>query len=478
MATYTYGDKNGLLEAMRYGNDPDSDPSIDYEYDRLGRLDTKEYDSGHLLSYSYSGDGQLARIKESLSGSANFLYFSLDRLGRLETIRRQNGTATVLHASTTYNANNQITGQSWKVGRGTDAKTYTESYTYNSADGLLTGVTTATNEVLSLNRDGLRRLSSITGGMYTKRYTYRNESETRTTNQLETLSYPDLATPLTYRYTYNSVGDISTIADPIAGNREYAYDSQGQMLRETINGTAYTYTYDKVGNILTANNHSGSHTYVYNHGSWRDQLTKYDGVEILYDAIGNPTSYYNGRNFTFTWQNGRELKRAVSDDHTTTYEYDHINGTRLSKTVDDVKYEYYYSGDQLLRMTIGSGKIVDFFYDQSGQPYAMKYNNKVYYYILNAQGDVVKLISQTGESYGIYNYDAWGNLLYVTDNDVMAVNPLRYRGYVYDTETGLYYVSSRYYDPEVGRFINADAAIGQIGNVQGTNMFAYCLTTQ
>lgn len=73
--------------------------------------------------------------------------------------------------------------------------------------------------------------------------------------------------------------------------------------------------------------------------------------------------------------------------------------------------------------------------------------------------------------------DAWGNVLSISGiyaNTLGQDNPIRYRGYYYDFETGFYYVSSRYYDPEIGRFINADAAIGQIGNVQGANMFAYC----
>ena len=77
----------------------------------------------------------------------------------------------------------------------------------------------------------------------------------------------------------------------------------------------------------------------------------------------------------------------------------------------------------------------------------------------------------------LYIYDAWGNILSITGSmagTLGQVNPFRYRGYYYDTETGLYYLNSRYYDAEVGRFINADGIIGANGGIVGYNMFAYC----
>ena len=98
---------------------------------------------------------------------------------------------------------------------------------------------------------------------------------------------------------------------------------------------------------------------------------------------------------------------------------------------------------------------------------------KVYYYLTNLQGDVMSVESSDGISVASYCYDAWGKIL-SSSGDLAELNPLRYRGYVYDQETGFYYVESRYYDPAIGRFINADAAIGQIGVVQSSNMFAYC----
>ena len=108
-----------------------------------------------------------------------------------------------------------------------------------------------------------------------------------------------------------------------------------------------------------------------------------------------------------------------------------------------------------------------------------------YYFVCNWRGDVIRIYDGAGAVVANYNYDAWGNVISVTDANGAAitdsthianVNPLRYRGYYFDSETGFYYVSSRYYDPEVGRWINADDAIAGVGgNIRGYNLFAYCM---
>ena len=104
--------------------------------------------------------------------------------------------------------------------------------------------------------------------------------------------------------------------------------------------------------------------------------------------------------------------------------------------------------------------VLDFIYDESGKPFAMidqlSAQPKTYYYVLNLQGDVVKLIDQDGAEAAAYTYDAWGNIL-SQSGSMAEKNPLRYRGYYYDSETGFYYLQSRYYDPATRRFINADS---------------------
>jgi len=104
----------------------------------------------------------------------------------------------------------------------------------------------------------------------------------------------------------------------------------------------------------------------------------------------------------------------------------------------------------------------------------MKQNGAVYYYITNLQGDVVRLVNSAGNTAAWYKYDPYGNATTASGSHA-TINPLRYRGYYYDTETGLYYCQSRYYDPAIGRWINADSFVSTGQGVVGHNLFAYCL---
>ena len=272
-----------------------------------------------------------------------------------------------------------------------------------------------------------------------------------------------------YGYTYDSMGNIATFSAPGKGTVTYTYDNQGQLLK-AAGDTTYTYTYDGAGNILTASDGTATHSYTYGDASWKDLLTAFDGQAITYDAIGNPTSYFNGTRWNFTWVNGRTLATASDGTNSLSFAYD-AGGLRTSKTVGSTTYRYYYAGGKLMRMTWG-GNTIDFFYDANGAPYAMKHNGTVYYYVTNLQGDVMRVVNASGTVVASYDYDPYGKVLSATGT-LANVNPLRYRAYVYDQETGLYYVSGRYYDPEIGRWINADALVDQ-SSVLGYNLFAYC----
>ncbi|MBQ8830566.1 MAG: RHS repeat-associated core domain-containing protein [Oscillospiraceae bacterium] len=178
--------------------------------------------------------------------------------------------------------------------------------------------------------------------------------------------------------------------------------------------------------------------------------------------------------WTYTWEHGRQLATTTDGTTSVSYEYN-SDGMRLSKTVGSTKTEYYYVGSQLVEMTQGSNKL-HFTYDATGAS-AVTYNGTNYYYVKNAQGDIIGIVNTSGTVVVSYTYDAWGNVLSVTGSmasTLGALNPLRYRGYVYDTETGLYYLQSRYYDPSIGRFICADAFLSTGQGSFGSNMYAYC----
>ena len=136
-------------------------------------------------------------------------------------------------------------------------------------------------------------------------------------------------------------------------------------------------------------------------------------------------------------------------------------------------YDFTTLSGLVTRQT-GGGKTIDFVYDENNQPLAMKYNNTLYYYVLNAQGDVVRIVNSSRSVVASYTYDPWGKII-SSSGTLADINPLRYRGYYYDSETGFYYLQSRYYDPEIGRFINADSyASTDATGLLSTNMFAYC----
>ena len=157
------------------------------------------------------------------------------------------------------------------------------------------------------------------------------------------------------------------------------------------------------------------------------------------------------------------------------------NGSQqvLVSTVTE-EHSYIYASGMLLRETITSGsttKTLDFRYDNVGYPYALIYNNgsttATYYYITNLQGDVMYLVDGNGIQVAAYTYDPYGKILSAYGS-MAEINPLRYRGYYYDSETGFYYLQSRYYDPNTCRFINADSYASTGQSYLGYNMFAYC----
>ena len=171
---------------------------------------------------------------------------------------------------------------------------------------------------------------------------------------------------------------------------------------------------------------------------------------------------------------------APAEDETVSPQGMHVTGTQT------VTHEYLTLNGKVARETIRTNNtltaVLDFVYDESGKPFALKYSTngtsfQTYYYVLNLQGDVVKLIHYIPgfeyESVATYEYDAWGNIV-SSSGRLAEINPLRYRGYYYDNETGFYYLQSRYYDPANRRFISADVYASTGQGFLGTNMFAYC----
>ena len=472
----------------------------------------KSYNSGSYVAYTYNAEGSLARLSYGDStgelASYRFEYDSLGRLIRSAELDADGGT--VQRTEHIYDGYNRLSRQSWTLG----GKTYSESYVYDdpsdtnkNGDGALTRMTTATGATIDYQYDTLRRLtrSEVTlNGLtvYTTAYAFRDLDASRTTTQVQYRNVRNANGEVLEgkKYTYDALGNITRISQstghfyPLVA---YEYDAQNQLTKETYyngNGTStgnitrtISYTYDTAGNILsetrTEDGETTTKTYGYGDSEWVDLLTEVDGQAITYDASGNPTSYF-GR--TMTWTNGRQLKTSTTHAFgavlKSTYTYD-ADGIRKTKTIPinqrglTCTYTFVTQNGKVVRQSWRTESI-DFFYDESGRPFAMTYQRandapQTYYYVLNLQGDVVKLIDENGAEVASYEYDAWGNVL-SQSGSMASTNPLRYRGYYHDSETGFYYLQSRYYDPAMHRFINADSYASTGQGFIGTNMFAYC----
>lgn len=527
LASYEYEDIStaglggGKLSRMTYGNGN----SVSYFYDDIDRLIKIVYnESGNYVENFYNSEGALHRVEyhSSSGGLLDAQEFAYDSLGRLIRSAEETTDGIVQRTEHIYDSYNRLSSQKWVIGN----TRYSESYSYSDGEngnGSLSSMTTAAGSNISYTYDNLQRLKRSTAStasgnaLFNTAYAYRTVSGNQSSAQVEYRNVRlGMGSSLLEgkKYSYDARGNITAISEtPLAdGNYRtvavYAYDAQNQLTEEkqysyssTAVGavptiTTYTYTYDTAGNILTkSKNGVVTQTYTYGNNQWRDLLTKYNSNSITYDSIGNPINYANENAlYGFTWCNGRSLSTAsVEGTHRyeVGYTYD-ADGIRTKKTVmpygsPAAVHTYITQNGKVVRETIGTGstaKILDFIYDESGKPFALKYSTNggssfaTYYYVLNLQGDVVKLVHYIpGFEYAemaSYTYDAWGNILR-SSGTLAEINPLRYRGYYYDNDTGFYYLQSRYYDPANHRLINADVYTSTDStDAISCNMFAYC----
>ena len=258
----------------------------------------------------------------------------------------------------------------------------------------------------------------------------------------------------TLSYEYDNEERITKVTDSVDGITEYTYDALGQLLTETVNGTVVTsMTYEKYyGNITTKNGIRYEYDNV-----WKDLLTKVGEDTISYDAQGNPVSYLGD---TLTWEKGRQLKTYSKDNKNISFEYN-ANGIRTAKVVNGTRHEFTLDGTKILRIYCDQNYILEPIYDNEDSVCGLYYNSEPFYFQKNLQGDIIAISDYWGDIVARYTYDAWGKVTSITGGrtDIAEANPFRYRGYYYDTETNLYYLQSRYYDANVGRFINADEVL-------------------
>ena len=496
LASYSYNTA-GLLSTVTYGNNW----KVNYVYDSLDRVTQVNYNnsSTQKLEYLYGSDGNVAQIIDYAAGTRTKPVYDL--AGRLVAVKQYDGTAqtdTDILTEFTYtyaDKTNYLTEKTMDL----PTREMTATYTYGDAavgemPDQVYSVSYGDNTETVYAYDDLGRLTTQTVNLdnasFANTYTYLDVNADRTTTLVSTYT----TKTGTYSYTYDNVGNITEIVftpiDPTQSTKtvSYHYDSLNRLIRENneFAGKTWFYYYFGIGNICDVQESpytpKGSfpstrteiRSHSYSDYTWIDRLTEFNGKTITYDTIGNPTSIGTAN---LTWQ-GRTLAQYADGTDSYSYEYD-MSGHRISKTVNGVETKYYYDGDQLVAQKSGNDRIT-FMFDANGSAFGFYYNNAPYFFIKNIQGDVTAITNFAGTVIGTYTYDAWGNLIPEASDlsdEVAAMNPIRYRGYYYDAETGYYFLNSRYYDAEMGRFISSDA-ISTITATQAEltdkNLFAYC----
>ena len=494
LATYSYtNDRNNYLQSLDYGNGD----SVDYTYDDKGRLLTQTYEDGDTVSYAYDNNGALAKVTDSATGITTSYYYDFtDRMMKYV----ESGEDYSHSVGYEYDTLNNLT-QLVETINGVE---HTTSYDYDDDNRLHTvtqGSHTETYTYDDFGRTSRKQTKNGDEVVKTETYTFQNPTDTTTSGQVATYKTTANGYQIAFSYTYDDNGNIKTVAEEVwngltkdgVGDRiNYTYDSANQLIREDNKAAerTWTWTYDAAGNILSRTEYAyttgslsdvtpiDTVTYTYGDSAWGDLLTAYNGTAITYDGIGNPLS---DGTWMYTWEHGRELASMTNGSTTWTYTYN-ADGMRTSKTNGTTSYSYVYNGSQLSQMTVTTvgedetvtTDLLQFTYDASGRPTTLTHNGTLYYYVTNLQGDVTEILDSAGYIIAYYVYNGWGELSGGMNTPIGTLNPLRYRGYVYDDETRFYYVSSRYYDPEIGRWINADGFVSTGQDITGYNMFAYC----
>ena len=477
---YEYEPGNGNLKKITYGNGD----YIRYIYDSMDRISLSYYYSKaqgieqKMDEYTYDKQGNLCEITAHMAGKT--YHMSYDFLDRLVYVRDEKG----YYYQYTYDEKNQVTKMFHWAGN-----TLTTTYKYDK-DGRETECKVATNLVRTTEYDKLGRINKqywSTEKSAECIYEYDDSADGINCNGLvKTIRNGELLTS----YNYDENGNIIRM-ERRNGSQEdavvtdtYEYDELNQLVREnsqTQNKTI-VYRYDLGGNLLEMKEYAyttesvvldtpvKTETGIYD-SVWRDKLLQWNGENMTYDAIGNMLS--RGTT-TYTWTQGRKLS-GVENGKSIKYFYDHT-GARTKKIVDGVTTEYRMAGELLVSEKEDTGKTVWYKYDSNARLISMITGGKTYIYVRNVQNDIVGLLNSNGDMVVEYVYDSWGNVLSITGSEkdtVGQINPFRYRGYYYDSETGMYYLKERYYDPKLRRFISADNYI--IGsNEILANLYTYC----
>lgn len=489
LSTNVYTDTGDrTLMRVEYGNGG----KVNYTRDDFRRVTGISYDNATKprFTYGYGANGQAAYVRDSeLNRTVWTEYDTSERPMRVHVL--EGATSSSVDTSkyiseVKYDQFGNVKEISEQINN--QGRTRNTHYSYDDENRVTEVTCDEDNRIIAYTYDAIGRVATRAANSmqtsYLTTYQYlapENGDSIQTTPLVQSITQNGQ----NFSYTYDNVGNITSVTRN-GLTTTYEYDSLGQLTRDNDPhaGKSTMYLYDCGGNMTgylsapytlapTLEGVNETVFYTYGDSNWKDKVTAIGGKAITYDAIGNPLTYDG---WTFTWKAGRMLASMVKTGTNAQFTYDH-NGMRIRKIVNGVTTNYTLNGKNIVHMKQGSNDL-HFFYDAQGKPGMVTYNDVDYFYVYNLQGDVVALIDANGTQVVEYGYDAWGYPISKTGSlaaTIGTLNPFRYRGYVYDEETGLYYLRSRYYNPSWKRFINADKIQVSARSLFQQTLFIYCL---
>jgi RHS repeat-associated protein len=455
---------------------------VAYTYDNLDRVTevkaSKDGTSYTIGRYIYDKLGRVARFVDGQVSGKSCTY-GYDLTDRLCEAVFDDGTAYRY----TYDANDCLVKEVQTTPDG--VRTVTRGY---DADSRETSVACGSARIEN-TFDKLGRLSSIkrNSGKHTTVFQYMKAPDGGETGRVASIKNgSDVIS-----YGYDKRGYVTSATNGSTAWK-YHYDAGGQLIQEEnpVQQKTFVYQYDEGGNLLEVKSYpmtdsaelegSGTVEKTFTYGStWKDQLAAVtmDGKTrtFTYDANGNMIS--DGKD-TYSWTKGSLLEKVTGDGLEAVYTYD-ASGIRTSKKVNGTTTEYLIAGGSVLGEK-KNGVWQYYLYDGDGQLSAISYKGGDYYYIRDNLRTITGLVDANGAAVVNYRYDSWGRMLDITGSMAETLgkdNPYRYKGYCYDEETGMYYLKSRYYAPEICRFISADdisAMLDSPMSLWDKNLYVYC----
>ena len=456
--------------------------TLSYNYDEDYNLTSEVYANGQSIRYRYDDNNNLVSQYHNNDTSA-YVTFSYNTDNELtQKVNADTGLKYV------YGENNSV--EVYRLSDDTLVQSYTEDVTEADEDNGIEAKTDVTESHFGTTYSSVIKDKSVSyiNGNNTFEYSY---TENDNAVASDVIKYNGTSV-LNAGYTYDNNGNVTEKNYGNSRSVINAYDIKGRITSTSYNGKTFNYTYDiniqltavsgnnysasyaydSRGNITNKNVNGTSTTFTYSNSDWKDELTAVNGTPLTYDENGNVLTYGDK---SFIWNTGRNLASIVDGNNKYSYTYDE-NGIRTSKTVNGITTSYNTKDGVILYQTDGTDTLY-FQYDTSGVPLGFIWNGTQYFYITNQMGDVISITDVQGNELAQYSYDEWGNTLSTSDNDIANINPLRYRGYYYDNETSYYYLQSRYYDPCICRFINADdteIAKTWKNDKFSNNLYLYC----